>query len=301
MLSNQRNFGGTLFGNALPKLNYIWVGTPSDLNTNERAIKGHDIDGVLTMAAICKNPITFYCLDGFVTRYKNKFANTKVSVQSIESYLEKTAKEGKTEMREYASQAKEIKNMLLQSPRGKIIDFVAFKELLVIFILANEGGYTIDTNARPKSALTEVSFPAYKAFRFPQSDKNGEPETWMLYAPQESEEARKVLQFYFSEKHSAARTILKATNEFDGKEYSESYHLKVAGLLSQAIGLNVLNEDRDWFFNLTGNVATLRGVPIQKFYGNTHKHIETYLYNQTILENERPVEQNNNEKERPHL
>jgi len=282
MLSSLRNIGTALFINDLPKVNYIWIGTPSELSTHERAIKGHDIDGVLTMAAICKNPIIFYCLDKYVAHYKKIFSNTKVSVQSIESYLEKAVAKGLNEIREYVSHAKEIKNMLLQSPRGKIIDFVAFKELFVIFLLANEGGYTLDTNARPKAELTEVSFPAYKTFRFPQSDKNGEPETWMLYAPQESEEARKVLQFYFSENHSAARTILQAKDEFDGKEYSESYHFKVAGLLSQAIGLNVLNEDRDWFFNLTDAVATLRGIPIQKFYSNTHKHATTYQYNQKI-------------------
>lgn len=273
----------------LPCLNVFWVGPP---RIDPSGDLGSDVKDVIAMVKRAhSNPINFFCLDEHVEHYKKLFSDQGVSitVKSIDAYLEeKKNQSDNPTMREHAEKMQQMRNVLLQEPRNRIIDKVSFKDAFSLFVLANDGGYTMDTNIKLKEGSDEVVFPHHEKFKAPHTkgpfkdDPN--VECWMMYASRESLSVpQKMLSHYLSQWDEIQKII-------EGNETSVphimKFHDKITSLIILSIkeGQKLIDAkdrlDNDWYFNLEAvqasgirAVATFNSehsLPVVKGYGNTH-------------------------------
>ncbi len=182
-----------------PNINYIWVGPPP--SGENGGIGGHDIAGPLHMARVNSfNKKIFWCLDEYHADYVARFAGHDIEVKSIQSFLESDF--GDEFLNEAAAKLRQIGRETLgwgidpaEFARGSRRDSVSFKNVFSLFLLVL-GGYTLDTNVRPKEGVHTLQLPAYSVFKMVKIP--GQIECWMLYAPKNNQRARAVLTKYLN-------------------------------------------------------------------------------------------------------
>lgn len=162
-----------------PTLNFVWIGPPAS-STNTRHSFPQDRIGPLSFHEQFKtfstspNPMVFWCEEDYLSYYLNDFKEKNISIQvrSVSNYF----KESPLFTRRIAN----IYQTLTAVGRYSIRDRVTLKNLFFNILLANEGGYVLDTNIE---ASTELSccLPTYSTFMYPVI--NGVHEVWLQYAP----------------------------------------------------------------------------------------------------------------------
>lgn len=118
-------------------LNFLWAGKPrSELGKP----LGSNLEHVVKMAKKSDNPVSFYCLGEHENEYKSilkKNGVKNVTVVSTDKYIDKIAN-GKSNFSEQAVKMKSIGDELLEPPRKRNIDKVAFKDAFSLCFLATE-------------------------------------------------------------------------------------------------------------------------------------------------------------------
>lgn len=256
-------------------LNFLWVGKPrSELGKP----LGSDLEHVVKMAKKADNPVSFYCLGEHENEYKKILQNNgvkNVTVVSMDKYLDKIAN-GKSQFSEQAAKMQDMRDELLNPPRNRIIDKVAYKDAFNLFLLATKGGYTLDTNIQLDSTDKKFKFPKNKEFLFPKGFGNV-AEVWMMYAPRKSQEAADVLNNYLKN-WDKVQDIIR--NNLKNPPAVYDYHRRITDLVTDSVAID--KEDAywknvDWKYDVTddGSVAKMPSLPILKNYGNSHKpHLE---------------------------
>jgi hypothetical protein len=256
----------------LPTIHYLWVGAPpSDL-------KFDDVVDIRNMKLATPNPIDFYCLEKHVDHYNGKLEKSGVAVKSIEGLLKKCIDE-KSDLAPDAKKILDIFTTTLANPaRNKIADRVFFKDLFALFVLAYRGGITMDKNVRPQPREDEsklIRIPQPSHFCYPTSGMN--VECWMMYSPENDKEvAKKLLSEYLSNWDKAQSPIKNWAGE---QEYPVKFHINMQNLIIDTLmkyDLQEIAEKNPMQFDLS--TADFRGrfieFPIEKIYGNSHKHPE---------------------------
>lgn len=301
-------FGWPLGQKEKPKVNYIWIGHPPQTKSTEHTVSGQDTKDVLEMARVCKNPIYFYYLDEYRDYYEKIFAGTKVNVQSVDAYIRKIQQEGDEDIRGFAGKIQKIQETVLTPPRGKIVDFVSLKEVFSLFLLATQGGYTVDSNIHPAHGVTSVELPSYSNFRAPYTGSMAGSmiEIWMMYAsPTKLDEPRGMLEAYLSG-WDKVQAMLDINYENQNKnkeemissaiEYPRLYHSSIIDLTVgsvESVYIPSLRTDENWKFDIdvgeSHYLAKCKGIPVEKSYGNSHKHDATYAKNQARFDLDRQI------------
>lgn len=259
------------------RLNYLWVGPP---RVDSSGSLGSDVKDVIDMSKRCDNAISFFCLDEHLEHYKEIFkGNEKVTVCSIDAYIDKKKNDSNEEMRKHAMKMQDVRNELLKAPRDRIVDRVTFKDAFSLFLLANEGGYTLDTSVKLVEGRNAHLFQTYDSFRAPHIAN--ELECWMMYAsPNALNEPRKMLENYLSN-WDAAQNIIRGKTE--QPHNIMKFHIAITQLIIDSISIGIDSQnpqgraDPNWEFDCkstqAGGLANFQTnvIPISKIYGNSHK------------------------------
>lgn len=268
----------------LPILNYLWVGSPKQPRIGDlgESIPGSDIRYVLEMANKCRNPVCYYCLDEHVDHYKDLFNGKNVAVKSIDAYLKENLDNSDKKIQEHAATMIKMQNELLHSPRNRIIDKVSFKDAFSLFLLASQGGYTLDTSIKPTNE--NISLPSYESFRMPY-DPNvrdvSANECWMMYAsPNALQEPFNKLDNYLKN-WEATQNIIRGNDQktYDKFQGIFHYHNMITSLMIMSIASDQKSRDPDWAYSVSAQtnepgvtgIAKTAGLPIVKLYGSSHK------------------------------
>lgn len=265
----------------LPTLNYIWVGPPKLDNSGK--LIGNDFEDVVDMSRRCSNPVCYYCLDSYVKYYDElfKIQGCNVAVKSIDTYLHEMSIDDNQDqdIHRYAVQMMAMREELLQEPRDRIVDRVTFKDAFSLFLLACEGGYTLDTGVKLSADKSDYSFPAYENFKAPWSDDI--IECWMMYAaPDKLQQAKLILDNYLTQWDSIQNLI----RGYERDIYKiPNFHVAITSLVIDSIklGLTSIHDNNllDWKFERLrrdGESASqfenkLSRLNVTKILRNTHK------------------------------
>jgi len=285
----------------LPPLNYLWIGPPRPPKTDSwgNVVYGSDVQDVIEMAKKAKNPICYYCLDEHTESFKKVFAEQGVSVKvvSVDTYLKEMKSHSDPQIQKYADKMIKVRHELLKKPRDRIVDRVTFKDAFSLFLLATQGGYTLDTSVKLMDGKTEVTFEAQNHFKCPYSkvivgfdeyrneinELVKEPlyeslnECWMMYAsPKALEEPRKMLDNYLSS-WDHIQDIIRG-NEKEIARIME-FHSGITRLMIDSItlGQSLIEEtqqrDPNWEYTIdtVEKRGKMKNLSLEKLYGNTHK------------------------------
>ncbi|HHT0594871.1 TPA: ankyrin repeat domain-containing protein [Legionella anisa] len=258
----------------LPKVNYLWVGPPKIDLSGENKL-GSDVEDVIDVSRRATNTICYYCLDEHVQHYHDLFQKNgcHVEVKSIDKYIANMQKHENLYIREKADKMVEVRKELLTEPRNRIIDKVTFKDAFALFLLATEGGYTLDAGIKLAEGITHFTFPEEDNFKAPVA---AEYECWMLYAsPHKLYQSRIILDSYLSRWDHAQKIIREKVSDIDR---ISRFHGQITFLMIDSIkcGLksiqnNHLDKWRFQFDKTNTSLAKVSGFPIIKIYRNTHK------------------------------
>ncbi|RDI45230.1 hypothetical protein [Aquicella lusitana] len=188
----------------IPSIHYVWVGRPSPSDADRKTEiglekKGHDREGPEAMAKKNNvNPIYYWCLDDYVSDYKqifNKNKNIKVfSIQKyVEQYLKMAQKNRDGEAILIAQQMQEIiKFHLKNKERATVRDLVTIKDAFTLFLhvtkddpqhkTLNGPRYTLDTNVKPREDIQSLSLPYSTKFAYPNLEGSIN-DCWGIYSP----------------------------------------------------------------------------------------------------------------------
>lgn len=254
----------------LPKCHYLWVGPPPAKRTNDRVILDHDTGDVFAMANCLENPINFWCLEEFVDYYQDKFQNKPITVRSINNYLNVKSSVSDKFVNESAKEVMHIIHEYFKPERSKNIDYISAKDIFSLFLLANSGGYTMDTNIGPLSE-SRFSMPAFYTFQVPYVTDWKVYECWMMYAPKYNLNAKKILKYYL-------RHWPQTQKYFLDEGYSKPYHKELATIMINGL-MKYASRERPWLGSLVVNTVdtvTLPQMRVRKIYGGTHKHTDMF-------------------------
>ncbi|QBR83087.1 hypothetical protein E3983_01155 [Legionella israelensis] len=291
----------------LPRLNYLWIGSPKMKSSYEGAVLASDVENVIEMAKNCNNPVCYYCLDEYKDFYENLFEEqgVDITVVSVDAYLEEMSLHEDEEFRQYAEQMLAMKHELLNPPRDRIIDRVSFKDAFSLLLLATQGNYTLDTNVKIIDGIEDkVTFDAYDAFKIPYVNLRHSinPDCWMMYAsPQALEEPKKMLDYYLSNWDKVQEKIRGNERDID---HIYKYHWHITTLMIGSVYEGLCGDDRridpnkydkDWEFSFV-RLDSLRPknserLSVEKHYANSHKPWHECLKN---IENDFTVIQSEN-------
>ncbi|WP_454783467.1 ankyrin repeat domain-containing protein [Legionella sp. WA2022007384] len=259
---------------SLPKVNYLWIGPPKIDPSGENKL-GSDVADVIEVSKKCANKIYYYCLDEHVQHYQDLFKkkDCTVEVRSIDQYIARMQKNDDPYIIKIANKMAEVRRELLTEPRNRIVDRVAFKDAFSLFLLAIEGGYTLDTSVGLADKITHVTFPLEDNFKAPVGR---DYESWMLYAsPTKLDQPRVALDSYLSRWDSVQQIIRE---NLDDIHRIATFHHNNASLIIDSItkGLhsipsNNLDKWRFQFDKTNTSLARLSGFPLTKMYGNSHR------------------------------
>lgn len=259
---------------SLAKVNYLWIGPPKIDSSGENKI-GSDVEGVIEASRRCMNRIYYYCLDEHIQHYHDVFKKNgcTVEVKSIDKYIAEMQKNEDLYIREKANKMAEVRRELLTEPRNRIIDRVTFKDAFALFLLATEGGYTLDAGIQFTDQTTHFTFPVEDNFKAPVGQ---EYECWMLYAsPTKLDQPKIVLDSYLSRWDSVQQIIRENVDDI---HRISRFHHNITFLVIDSIkkGLhsipsNNLDKWRFQFDKTNTSLARISGFPLIKIYRNSHK------------------------------
>lgn len=279
----------------IPNINYVWVGPPATKSSSDQP--GSDIAYVIEMMKFCKNPATYFCLDKHVEHFRALFAEKQVqiNVESIESFLKKMTRSQDAEISLYAKKMLEILGIQLGPARNEIRDRVFFKDAFTFFLLAAQGGYTLDTNLRIVDPAKTFTLEACDQFKAPHNliADHPTPDVFIMYAPSDNrDQANKMISYYLLHWDSAQKELYCSKDDIIriSRFHKAMAQLSIDSLIT---GLKPTHKAADdhavdmqldpaWQFAAlrpdefplpAGSVHAVRiaGLPLIKIFSNSHK------------------------------
>lgn len=262
----------------MPLLNYIWIGSPPDVKSG--GVPDHDVMGPKEMSVRCNLHVYFWCLDPYVQHYLKAFEGfNNISVCSVESLIKDSQKIDPSR----AQQMSDILNRMLHSSgRGCIKDCVTVKDAFAFFLLAQKGGYVLDTNIVPASKKS-VEFKEYDAFFLPKliadqeiidEDARLTIDAWMMYSPSNHADRAKLCFDKYVEEWQQTELL------FENEGYSTTYagtcgkNYVTAATLSDSKGRINENNLKYWdsIVQHDNYCVEVPEIGVMKYYYNTHLH-----------------------------
>lgn len=267
-----------------PNLHFTWIGEP------RFAAGGQDVIGPSSFSTnfntfySSSQPrpnMKFWCQEEYADDYRNYFSKHEITIEvcAIGAYLVQH-----TEQSPYAKVLINHYQELLANPaRNHILDRILFKDPFVYFLLATEGGYTLDTNVQALADLP-VYLPEYPNFRFPYLEETdelfGTGDVWILYSPpHDPRRAQACLEKYF--------TLYEQKTKFV-ELYSKKHHM-IAGEI--AVSALLLTESRPFYNDQDNPLAQvwkcqkfikldveITNLGVTKEYYNSHYFKQEHRY-----------------------
>ncbi len=273
----------------MPKssLNFIWVGPLP--KGGAHAISATSIAENFknfNVPEAGRNPMVFWCQAEHQQKFVEYFAkeNIKIEVKSIEPYLEsivKQSNEQDTKLKVEAAKLLEIHSeLLLGEGRNSIHDRVTFKDVFALFLMANEGGYFLDTNLEA-SQKGAIHFPEYDEYKFPWLEQIVEkklirniPEVWMQYSPYHNTARAKESLLRYLESYPILQSLYRENNI---DEYHKACGIKIARAVCLAKDDNELysvikerSAQNIWRTDFLDREAKMQQFALTKVYFNSH-------------------------------
>jgi hypothetical protein len=259
-----------------PSIHYIWIGPLTKPNSQ---VPGHDVAGPLLMAKKNnKNPIYFWCLDAYCKEYQALFqAHPTVTVCSIEHYLQQTMHQHKD-----ANLFSDIVKSILASEM-RIKDRVIIKDGFSLYLLANAGGYILDTNILPQQSSETIELPFLPDVMIPAKTDNPKKiddiDCWILYSPKANLNVTTAifsnyLKFYQAA-HSANSTLEKYSEQYYNQQPAWTLTPLYAELKRQSI--------KGWQFKRGATFATIESLNLIKTFSNSHVYEMRESYDKSFF------------------
>ncbi len=241
---------------ASPTLHYSWVGPPP----GQSGVAGHDIAFPKLMSEQNQsNDIVFWCLDAHREHYEKEFQdNPNIKVKSFENLLNEHILSD-SPFRERAQTMQTLMADLLSPEKDWIRDRVAIKNILSVYLLMSQGGYTLDTNIQPLSGQN-IELPKQDNFAMAKQRGRSRFDCFMMYANQQ--ENQSMFEAVF-DKYARGLQESQSMRELPSY-YGETVASQFMTLLTESKP-QPLEGDKDGF------TMTFPELGLSKTYYNTHK------------------------------
>lgn len=282
--------------------NFIWVGNPRTENTDDPE---QDLMGPLSLNSeinLNTSRVNFWCLEKHTNYYRDKLKNTNIVVRSIESFVNEKknsapANQNDEKIKALAARVSNLINCILNTEgRGKIRDFFTVKEAFAFFLLASEGGWTLDTNnlfsrKYAQNKETKITLPTYPnfhmpAFQFPEhaesipeNELQHYVDVWAMFANKNNPDHSIAAANYYLDRVDRVDQLEEEERNFSGEKYDAEYKRKILHVVIQsAMLVDVANRDIGYIpaarlgsgFPVKVFAAEKGGILFEKEYHNTH-------------------------------
>lgn len=255
------------------KIHYIWLGNPP----LESFRVGHDVIGPMRVSKAIEggNDIVFWCLSENIEYYKQRYENfANIKVRSIDDYVKNLDHKDPLQKR-----VRELFFKILKKTDLTTRDKVNLKNLSSLLILTLESGYFSDTSIEPDPDSSNLQFPPQDEAKivvmdeYPDECKLQDFECFLMYAPQNSITAKKMLSIFTENLASLAeRTPEEIENNLSRYHYECGVAIIGAIMYGQKNnGIDIEDAENNFLGTLADSSVQIKELGLIKHYYHSHR------------------------------